>query len=77
MYMLYIAYYNDWYYRNAWYVINTSSVVCKGNSFKGVGGHLLNVWLLIRLLFPLFPRFSLLQEEVESAMPERKFFLLW
>jgi len=30
-------------------------ISCNGFSFKGVGRHSLSVWLLIPLLFPLFP----------------------
>jgi len=34
-------------------------IAYNGFGFKGVGGHSLSVWLLIPLLFTLFPRFSL------------------
>jgi len=36
--------------------------------FKGVREHSLSVWLLIPLLFPLFPRFSLWQVKVKPPM---------
>jgi len=52
------------------------STTCNGFSFKGVGGHSLSVWLLIPLLFPLLPRFSLWPEEVESVMARWNLFLL-
>jgi len=51
-------------------------IACNGFGFKGVRGHSLSVWLLIPQLFPLFPRFSLWQEEVESAMSRWNLFLL-
>jgi len=40
-------------------VISKDIIAYNGFGFKGVGGHSLSVWLLIPLLFPLFPRFSL------------------
>jgi len=39
-------------------VISTDIIAYNGFDFKGVGGHSRSVWLLIPLLFPLFPRFS-------------------
>jgi len=39
-------------------VTSEDSIACNGFGFKEVGGHSLSVWLLIPLLFSLFPGFS-------------------
>jgi len=41
------------------YVTSKDVIAYNDFVFKGVGGHSVSVWLLIPLLFPLFPRFSL------------------
>jgi len=58
---------------DTWYVPNKNIVACSGFGFKGVGGHLLSVWLLIPLLFPHFLQVFFVTGESQATYAVWKF----